>query len=282
MKTKVYQYLIALIIGGACSVGTLPSVLGYSGQSPLPPGLNASDVLLFEDFESAVTLLDGPLSNSASSITSTTAFSGQRSLEMHNSDAGKFSSRFPLGGGWDVLYARYMFRMGDAQSACWNTSQHYKNMGFEGGTSDCKGGNYTSDGTDCFTVRTRFNYPYLGVHVESAPYPGEFDDVNSVNATDGKWHCLEMRVKLNTPGAKDGEIRHWVDGHEQVHNQLEFRIVPGLRITKWWFTYWSNDNWCGPLYLDDLVISKARIGCASVPSSDTTPPAPPTGVHISQ
>ena len=232
----------------------------------LSAGLVEADMILSEDFEGPTTVMDDPLAGTASSITSATAYGGSRSLEMHPSEAGKFSWRAPLGASYDALYARYMFRVGNAPSTCWNSGQHYKNMGFEGGTEDCKGGDYHSDGTDCFTVRTRFNYPHLGVHVESAPYPGKFDHLNTaVNAADGQWHCFEMRVQLNTPGSSNGEIRHWVDGVEQMRGNLEFRTVNTLKIDKWWFTYWSNDSWCGPLYLDDLVISTTPIGSPHLP-----------------
>jgi len=106
-------------------------------------------------------------------------------------------------------------------------------------------------------VRSRFIYPNIGVWVESAPFPGLFDDLNEeVDVADGNWHCFEFSVKLNTPGIKNGEIRYWVDGKEKVHGNLEFRTVNSLQINKWWFTYWSNDAWCGPLYLDDLSLAK--------------------------
>jgi hypothetical protein len=279
MKTYKY-YVLSIVLGGVLLVAGTPASQGYMGASPLPPELISSDVILFEDFESSNGLFDDDLSQGASSVTSVTSFSGNYALEMHNSDAGKFSSRVELGGAWDELYARYMFRVGQHTSACWNTSQHYKNMGFEAGTADCKGGDYQSDGTDCFTVRSRFTYPNLGVHVESAPFPGKFDDLNPVNVADGAWHCYEMRVKLNTPGAKNGEIRTWVDGQEKVRSNLEFRTVNSLKINKWWFTHWSNDNWCAPLYLDDLVISKARIGCPNLAPSSI--PMAPSNLRVSQ
>jgi len=269
---------LAVILFVLLAYPTERSLAQSTGGSPA----GNTGVLLSEDFEGATTVMDETLNGSASSITSEASYSGTRSLKMHNSDAGKFSKRMRLGEGWDNLYARYMFRVGNANSSCWDSGEHYKNMGFEGGTSECKGADYTSDGTDCFTVRSRFNYPSIGVHVESPPYPGEFDDVNEgVNVADGNWHCFEFSVKLNTPGSKNGEIRYWVDGHEKVRGNLEFRTVNSLQIDKWWFTYWANDSWCGPLYLDDLVISETPIGCpGTVPPGDRIPPANPRGLSI--
>ncbi len=264
----------APIFCGALS-GHLPA---YEGASPLPPELDPADVVFFEDFESPTTLLDPVFEDgTASAVTSSVSYGGQRCLEMHNSDAGKFSYRFSLGGEYDALYARYMFRVGEAESSCWNSGQHYKLMGFEGGSQECKGGEYDSDGTDCFTVRTRFNWPGMGFWAEG--YTGNLENVaKNEPVSDGRWYCFEMLVRLNDPGQPNGEVRYWIDGVERVQADLEFRIVDTLKIDKWWFTHWANDEWCGPLYLDDLVVSRARIGC---PGSRPPPAVPerifPTG-----
>jgi len=247
-----------------------PITAGFLLAAALLPVSSAdpTDVVLHEDFEGPATRMDEILAKAkiSSSITTEVAFSGSRSLRMDNTKGGKFSRRLPLGGGWDELYARYMFRVGNAESRCWGYDEHYKLMGFEGGTEECKGGEYRSDGSDCFTVRTRFNYPNLGVRVESAPYPGVHDILQAkVKVADGEWHCLEMRVKLNTPGEKDGQVDVWVDGRQKTKKKLRFRKVGTLQIDKWWFTYWANDDWCGPLYVDDLTISEGPIGCPDSP-----------------
>lgn len=256
--------VVTFLVGLAAAVCIGADSAGHIGASPLPSDLDPADVILFEDFDGPTTVIDDLLARDkiTSAISSEVAFSGNRSLEMAADVTSKFSWRLPLGGAWDDLHARYMFRIAEAKSRCWGWDEHYKMMGFEAGTEECKGALYKSDGTDCFTVRSRFNYPHLGVHVESAPYPGIFDFMHRrVKANDGEGHCLEFRVKLNTPGEKDGEIHIWVDGRERVKNKLRFRKVESLKIDKWWFTHWSNDAWCAPLYVDDLVISKERIGC---------------------
>jgi len=46
-----------------------------------------------------------------------------------------------------------------------------------------------------------------------------------------KWFCLEMKVKLNTPGEKDGELRLWVDGKEILTvTQAWFRSTRAVKI----------------------------------------------------
>ncbi len=278
------RFLISAGTLVACIVSTglssTSAAQTWFGSPQAPAGLNTADLVLVEDFEGASTLVDEAIEGTTSTVTNATSAGGQRCLSMDNSSNGLFSYRFPLGAGFDALYARYMFKVGNASSSCWGTDQHYKNMGFEGGTTECKGGSYVSDGTDCFTVRTRFNWPGIGFRIEG--YPGNIDDTNgSVDVADGDWHCFEMLVRLNDPSRSDGEVRFWVDGIEKVHPGLQFRVVDTLKIDKWWFTYWSNDQFCGPLYIDDLVVSRARIGCPGTPPPPEAPrPMAPANVRV--
>ena len=45
-----------------------------------------------------------------------------------------------------------------------------------------------------------------------------------------RWFCLEMMVKLNTPGRRNGEIRLWQDGAEVFHHtQLPIREADSVK-----------------------------------------------------
>jgi hypothetical protein len=47
----------------------------------------------------------------------------------------------------------------------------------------------------------------------------------------GKWQCLEQELKLNTPGARDGSVRVWLDGKLVAQQQgLRFRDASALQI----------------------------------------------------
>jgi hypothetical protein len=234
-------------------------------------GINPADVLMFEDFEGATTLADPALDGSQSSVVSGIAFSGSRSLEMCAGEACKFSYRMQLPEAVDRAYARYMFMVGNHEAFYDSngdplTGEHYKNPGLEGGDSSCKGGGSHKD-ANCIAARTRLNVPWAGMHLEGyVAYGIEGDGATSVleksiNVVDGKWHCLEIMVKLNTPGQKDGEAKVWVDGRETALHGLDFRKDKTWQISKYWWTYWSNDHWKGPIYIDDVVVSKSRIGC---------------------
>ena len=79
-----------------------------------------------------------------------------------------------------------------------------------------------------------------------------------------RWFCLEMMVKLNTPGRRNGEIRVWQDGAEVFrHTQLPIRKADSVQIR-------SVHDQCridsrrftGParFSVDNLVVARAYIG----------------------
>ncbi|MHC4550312.1 MAG: hypothetical protein ACYTEZ_16200 [Planctomycetota bacterium] len=48
-----------------------------------------------------------------------------------------------------------------------------------------------------------------------------------VAAPRGRWQCVEVMLKLNEPGRRDGELALWLDGKLTAH------FKPGVRRTKW-------------------------------------------------
>ena len=256
-------------------IGAAASPAPAAVEQALPPGLNPADVLMYEDFEGSTTLADPALQDSQSEVISGIAFSGSRSLKMCAGNACKFSYRMQLPESVDRAYARYMFMVGNYEAFYDSngdpyTGEHYKNPGLEGGDNSCKGGGSHRE-ANCIAARTRLNVPWAGMHLEGyVAYGIEGDGAanvldKSINVVDGQWHCLEIMVKLNTPGLQDGEAKVWVDGNETALSGLDFRKDKTWQISKYWWTYWSNDNWRGPIYIDDVVVSKSRIGCESAP-----------------
>jgi hypothetical protein len=52
----------------------------------------------------------------------------------------------------------------------------------------------------------------------------------------GTWHCIELRVKLNTPGGDDGEVEGWLDGARAVSLAgLRLRDTADTRLQGVWF-----------------------------------------------
>lgn len=50
---------------------------------------------------------------------------------------------------------------------------------------------------------------------------------NPAPAPRAKWQCVEVMIKLNTPGKRDGELALWLDGRKTMH------VKKGTPRTKW-------------------------------------------------
>jgi MYXO-CTERM domain-containing protein len=90
-----------------------------------------------------------------------------------------------------------------------------------------------------------------------------------------QWVCLELYMKLNTPGMADGEMAFWIDdepGHSAAG--MHWRDTPELGLNKAFLQHYldvgdtdvSNRAW-----FDNVVVSTERIGCGSIdPGPDPT------------
>lgn len=83
-------------------------------------------------------------------------------------------------------------------------------------------------------------------------------------AESGRWVCVEARVKLNTPGKKDGLNQLWIDGRlEAERKNLDWRgSYTGHGINAVFLeSYWNNGS---PVtqrrWIDNFVISTKPIG----------------------
>ncbi|MEM7155404.1 MAG: hypothetical protein AAF799_21320 [Myxococcota bacterium] len=89
----------------------------------------------------------------------------------------------------------------------------------------------------------------------------------------GRWHCVEGRLKLNSPGAADGLFEFWVDDELQAsRGDLDLRGS--------WTEYGINalvveNLWPGGApqnlrrWIDDVVVSTEPIGCQPGPAGAT-------------
>lgn len=94
-----------------------------------------------------------------------------------------------------------------------------------------------------------------------------------------KWTCIEVRMKLNTPGQSDGEMDLW------INDKLDAQTT-GLNFRGSYTTYGINavllesyNNNGAPQnqtrYFDNFVVSKSRISCSSA-----VKPSPPTNLRV--
>lgn len=105
--------------------------------------------------------------------------------------------------------------------------------------------------------------------------------------TINEWHCVEERVKLNTPGVRDGILQTWIDGRLGVDrndiilrealtpSRPQYDAGPGSinGIVKFWGTWHYGgllplggatglSGYDGNAWLDQIVVATERIGCA--------------------
>ena len=81
----------------------------------------------------------------------------------------------------------------------------------------------------------------------------------------GSWFSLEMKVKLNTPGKRDGELRVWIDGKEVLTcTQAFFRTTNRVRLRSVLDQARLDSHLHfktgGCLWVDNLVVARQYIG----------------------
>jgi len=99
-------------------------------------------------------------------------------------------------------------------------------------------------------------------------------------ATRNVWFCVEVRMKLNTPGQSDGIFAFWVDGKlEAQTTNLNWRgTYADYGINTVTLENWINGGapQAQSRYFDNFVVSKTPIGCQAA----GTTPNPPTSLNV--
>ncbi len=80
----------------------------------------------------------------------------------------------------------------------------------------------------------------------------------------GRWYCMEMMVKCNTPGRADGEQAAWIDGEKVVHvTGLRWRDVAELKVHCFRLhLYLHNSPRANRVWFDSVALSTRYIGPA--------------------
>jgi hypothetical protein len=111
--------------------------------------------------------------------------------------------------------------------------------------------------------------------------------VRTSTIQDNSWHCVEFRIKLNTPATADGIVQAWVDG-VQVYsktdvkwsnanlNNITYFSRTGIGIGNVSNEPWDMTEWTA-IAFDDVVVSTEYIGPIRSPY-----PAAPSGLKIIQ
>jgi hypothetical protein len=83
-----------------------------------------------------------------------------------------------------------------------------------------------------------------------------------------RWICLEMRMKLNTPGQHDGIMAYWIDDQFIYENaSMYWRTIPELQLNRASLQHYITTEDAGGhsnrVWWDNAVISTERIGCTN-------------------
>ncbi len=95
-----------------------------------------------------------------------------------------------------------------------------------------------------------------------------------------RWYCLELQIKANNPGFRDGLQRMWIDGmfKGEVSN-MRWRDTTDVRINAFQLTFSGAVPVTEHVWIDNIVVSTQRIGCLQI-AGDVTPPTRPTNLTI--
>lgn len=133
-----------------------------------------------------------------------------------------------------------------------------------GTTREPDGGNYFSASIDLLRdVRLAgFRPGVVGAHGRFDVLPLVDRPAHPMRLVPGRWHCLELMLQANRPGASDGEQRMWLDGVESLRaGQLMLRSDGSLAINALWMTFLVRGaSQSGRFWLDDLVVATRYIG----------------------
>jgi hypothetical protein len=78
----------------------------------------------------------------------------------------------------------------------------------------------------------------------------------------GRWYCMEIMVKCNTPGKRDGEQAAWIDGKKVVHVEgLRWRDSASIKVNCFWLLLYVHDSpKLNRVWFDNVALSRSYIG----------------------
>ena len=264
----------------------------WDGSPDLEPGLNGGDILLYEDFEAAnyqnqwSVYWDEPVGAGTVSTPPKYVFAGKRSayLEVpkgrHESlGSGEYVPKTPID---DVAYVRTYIRLADDFSM--GTSQQLKLLSIKGGAKPENaygGAGRKPTGQDKFGVTLALdNWMKLHFYLYHPDQWGGYADwvycqpsfFRKAGLSRGKWYCLEVMLRNNTPGKKDGQIKAWLNGSQIGKiEKLRFRDVSAVKIRRFTVENYfggANVSDTSPkdqrIYIDNYIVSTKPIGCFGV------------------
>ncbi|MFP3881779.1 MAG: polysaccharide lyase [Actinomycetota bacterium] len=111
----------------------------------------------------------------------------------------------------------------------------------------------------------------IGIYLYHVNQAGDCGDSLWWNASleQGRWHCIEGSIRINTPGRNDGLIRGWLDGDLKLaRDDIQYRRAgeDDVGVRQMWHNVYFGGRWPTPnplsLQYDEVVVSTSgRVGC---------------------
>lgn len=152
--------------------------------------------------------------------------------------------------------------------------------GFAGTYGQAGWGGRTSDGTNGWSARGRFdagesgNTFNVGFYVYHADMSGSSGDPMEwdVDLEMGKWHRIRQHIKLNNPDQKNGVLEGWANGSKAFEKRdVRFRTTSDLKIHRYWFDLYWGGTWTSPkdnrFYFDNFQLSQSALTDGAAASS---------------
>jgi hypothetical protein len=201
-----------------------------------------------------------------------------------------FYPKIALGAEMEEAYVRYYLKFG-ADFRDTPVCDGGKLPGITSNTTYCGNSGRPADGYCGWSMRQEFKmncdagnpiYPKVIVtiyayHVDQKGLYG--DILAGTPVTLDEWHCIEERVKVNTPGEHDGIVQQWIDG-KLVIDRHDFMMRKALDAAHpayapadsalaiaqapWGTHHWGGKNPPGKevhSWIDNMVTATKRIGC---------------------
>jgi hypothetical protein len=264
------------------------SSMAWEGSQALESGLDSQNILFFEDFEAPDyknnwhVHWNRPVGAGIVTGPDGYVFAGKRSAYLQSLGgqhkavgAGEYVPLAPID---DVIYVRLYLRLDDDFSM--GTANQLKLFGIRGGATlkDTYGGaGKRPTGNNKFSTTLaidKWNELHLYTyHMEQRGGYGEWLYCDGLfcgpELSAGKWHCVEVMLKANTPGMDNGKAKAWLDGGLVISEDgLQFRNNQAVKIRRFSIIDYFGGGGArntSPrdqrIYIDNYVISKTPIGC---------------------
>jgi hypothetical protein len=134
----------------------------------------------------------------------------------------------------------------------------------------------------------KWGLPVISIELQGWPTNNDTTQLNpnvgsGVLKTDGTWHCIEFRILNNSVvDQPTGKIEAWRDGVKFMdHTGAWRRSGQFTQNNVWQSNRFYRQDGKGSISWDRFAVGNTRIGCLGTNNqSNTSPPAPPTGLAV--